>query len=39
MEVLATSELSVEVGIPVRPASAHAAHPADPEAFCLGALL
>lgn len=39
MEVLATSVLSVEVGIPVRPASAHPAHPSDSEAFCLGGFL
>lgn len=39
MEVLATSELSVEVGIPVRPALTHPAYPTDPEAFCLGALI
>lgn len=39
MEVLATSEVNVEVGIPVRSASAHPAHPSDSEAFCLGALL
>lgn len=39
MKVLDTSELSVDVGIPVRPAPTHPAHPADSEAFCLGALL
>lgn len=39
MEVLAIRHLSVEVGIPVRPAPTHPAHPTDPEAFCLGALI
>lgn len=39
MEVLATSELSVEVDMHMRPAPAHPAHPTDSEAVCLGAFV
>ena len=39
MEVLATSKLSVVVGILMRLAPAHSGHPTDPEVFCLGALI
>lgn len=39
MEVLATSKLSVEVSITMRPAPSHPDRTTDPEAFCLGALI
>lgn len=39
MEVLATSELSVEVGMHMRLGPAHPAHPTDSEAVCLGAFI